>query len=199
MDEGCEPEHNRGILSDDAPLTELLQAWSAGDTAAREALLPRVYGELRRRANAYLRRERPGHTLQPTALVHEVYLRLAAQHVDWQSRGHFFGLASRSMRRILVDHARHEGRAKRGGGALKVELSEEVAGAAPAGDVDLEALDAALEELARLDPRQGRIVELRYFGGLSIEETAAVLDLSPATVKRDWTLARAFLHQRLRA
>jgi RNA polymerase sigma factor (TIGR02999 family) len=186
-------------LSDDAPLTELLQAWSAGDAAAREALLPRVYGELRRRAHGYLRRERPGHTLQPTALVHEVYLRLASQHVEWQDRGHFFGLASRLMRRILVDHARQEGRAKRGGGAFKVELSEDVAGAAPAADVDLAALDEALEELSRLDPRQGQIVELRYFGGLSIDETASVLGLSPATVKRDWTLARAFLHQRLRA
>jgi RNA polymerase sigma-70 factor (ECF subfamily) len=185
-------------LSEDAPLTELLQAWSAGDAAAREALLPRVYGELRRRAGAYLRRERSGHTLQPTALVHEVYLRLAAQHVDWQSRGHFFGLASRLMRRILVDHARHEGRLKRGGGGVRVEFSEDVAGAAPAADVDLEALDAALDELSRLDARQGQVVELRYFGGLSIDETASLLGLSPATVKREWALARAFLHRRLR-
>jgi RNA polymerase sigma factor (TIGR02999 family) len=185
-------------LSEPGPVTSLLRAWSRGDEVAREQLVPLVYAELRRRAAGYLRRERQGHTLDPTALVHEVYLRLVDQRaVEWQNRAHFFGIASQMMRRILVDHARSQKAQKRGGDGVRVELDEAVAGGA-ARDLDLEALDAALDELEQLDGRQSRIVELRYFGGLSIEETAEVLKLSPATVKRDWTLARAWLHRRLK-
>ncbi len=178
------------------PITELLVAWGHGDQAAGERLVPMVYRELKRRAAGYLSHERSDHTLQPTALVHEVYLRLIDQtRARWQNRSQFFGLAAQMMRRILVDHAREHKAQKRGGG-LKVALDDVDV---PAGqrDVDLVALDACLDELQRLDPRQARIVELRYFGGLSIEETAHTLELSPATVKREWTLARAFLHGRL--
>jgi RNA polymerase sigma factor (TIGR02999 family) len=186
-------------LTDQGPVTTLLRAWSRGDEAAREQLVPMVYAELRRRAASYLRRERQGHTLEPTALVHEVYLRLIDQRqVAWQNRAHFFGIASQMMRRILVDHARAQKAQKRGGENLRVELDESSAGVV-ARDVDLEALDDALQELQRLDERQCRIVELRYFGGLSIEETAEVTRLSSATVKREWTLARAWLHRRLQS
>jgi RNA polymerase sigma-70 factor (ECF subfamily) len=179
------------------PLTGLLKAWGDGDAAARERLLPEVYSELRRRAGAYLRRERPDHTLQPTALVNEVYLRLIDQRdVRWQNRAHFFGIASQLMRRILVDHARSQGADKRGGREVRVALEEDVA-QQDGPDIDLIALDSALSKLEALDPRQARVVELRYFGGLSVEETAEALGSSPATVKRDWTLARAFLHQQL--
>src|SRR5262245_58723071 len=158
----------------DKPLTGLLRAWSDGDEGARERLLPEIYSELRRRAAGYLRRERPGHTLQPTALVNEVYLRLVDQrHVRWQNRAHFFGIASQLMRRILVDHARSQRAEKRGGRELRVELEEQLAEQQPR-DVDLIALDDAIAELERLDPRQARVVELRYFGGLSVEETAEV-------------------------
>jgi RNA polymerase sigma factor (TIGR02999 family) len=181
---------------DPKPVTALLLAWSAGDLAARDRVVALVYDELRRRAGAYLRRERPGHLLEPTALVNEVYLRLVDQeNVEWQNRAQFFGLAAQLMRRILVDHSREQGALKRGGGALPVTFSEEIT---PARDsLDLAALDDALTALARLDPRQGEIVELRYFGGLSIEETAQVLSISPATVKREWSLARAWLHREL--
>lgn len=179
-------------------VTSLLRAWSAGDPEAERQLVPLVYGELRRRAGAYLRRERPGHTLQPTALVHEAWLRLAGQDVDWRNRSQFFGMASQLMRRILVDHARRRGAARRGGGGLQVPL-EEAMGAPAEGDrVDLVRLDEALTELAELDPRQGRIVELRFFGGLTTEETAGLLGVSPATIKRDWTVAKAWLLDRLR-
>jgi RNA polymerase sigma factor (TIGR02999 family) len=178
-------------------VTSLLRAWSAGDPEAERRLVPLVYGELRRRAGAYLRRERPGHTLQPTALVHEAWLRLAGQDVDWRNRSQFFGMASQLMRRILVDHARRRRAARRGGG-LQVPL-EEAMGAPAEGDrVDLIRLDEALTELAELDPRQGRIVELRFFGGLTTEETAGLLQVSPATIKRDWTVAKAWLLDRLR-
>ena len=156
-------------------------------------LLPLVYKELRRLAQSYLNRERPGHTLQGTALVHEAYLRLIDQReVQWRDRNHFFALSAELIRRILVDHARSKMAEKRGGDHVKLSL-EEGMDAAVAGDVDLIALDDALELLARTDPQQSRIVELRYFAGLKIEETAEVLNISPATVKRDWTVAKAFL------
>jgi RNA polymerase sigma factor (TIGR02999 family) len=178
------------------PVTELLVAWGHGDARARDALLPLVYRELRRRAAGYLSRERSDHTLQPTALVHEVYLRLVDQNrVQWRNRSQFFGMAANMMRRILVDHAREHKAQKRGSG-LKVTL-EGVDVPAGQRDVDLVALDEALDELGALDERQARLVELRYFGGLSIEETAQALELSPATIKREWTAARAFLHARL--
>ena len=181
---------------DPKPVTDLLLAWSGGDEKARDELVGAVYAELRRRAGAYLRHERPGHTLQPTALVHEVYLRLVDQRsIRWESRSQFFGLAAQLMRRILVDHARARSAGKRGGGLMPVTFDEEVAG--PGAGVDVAALDDALLALAALDARQGRVVELRYFGGLSIEETAEVLGLSPATVKREWTMARAWLHREL--
>jgi RNA polymerase sigma factor (TIGR02999 family) len=181
---------------DAKPVTELLLAWGRGDETARDELVGAVYAELRRRAGAYLRRERPGHTLQPTALVNEVYLRLVDQKsVRWESRSQFFGLAAQLMRRILVDHARSRRAGKRGGGLMPVTFDEELAG--PGAGVDVAALDDALVALAALDPRQGRVVELRYFGGLSIEETAEVLGLSAATVKREWTMARAWLHREL--
>jgi len=178
-------------------VTSLLRAWSAGDPEAGRRLVPLVYGELRRRAGAYLRHERLGHTLQPTALVHEAWLRLAGQDVDWRNRSQFFGMASQLMRRILVDHARRRRAARRGGGGLQVPL-EEALGATAGGDrVDLVRLDEALTELAELDPRQGRIVELRFFGGLTTGETAGLLGVSPATVKREWTVAKAWLFDRL--
>ena len=179
------------------PVTALLRAWSAGDEGARDELLPLIYDELRRRAAAHIRRERREHTLQPTALVHEAYLRLVEQKVEWQNRSHFFGLASEMMRRILVDHARNRKTGKRAGGAIRVELDETVA-ISEERDIDLVLLDQALTDLSRLDPRHARIVELRFFGGLNVEETAAVLGISRATVKRDWSMARAWLYWRLR-
>jgi RNA polymerase sigma factor (TIGR02999 family) len=176
-------------------VTRLLHAWGEGDDAARDRLIPIVYQELRRRAAGHLRHERRGHTLRPTDLVHETYLRLREQNSAWQNREQFFGVASRLMRRILVDHARARAAAKRGG-ALRVELDSP---ALPApGEPDLLDLDAALTELAGLDERQAHVVELRYFGGLSIEEAARVLSLSPATVSREWTVARTWLYQRLK-
>jgi RNA polymerase sigma-70 factor, ECF subfamily len=178
-------------------ITELLQAWSRGDAAAGEALYPLVFADLRRRARRYLRRERREHTLQPTALVHEAYIRLVDQRVmAWQNRAHFFGVAAQMMRRILVDHARAYGTGKRGGAWSRIPLQEDAAVAGPP-DADLVALDAALVELSALDAQQSRIVELRFFGGLSIEEAAEVLGISPATVKRDWSVARAWLFRRI--
>jgi RNA polymerase sigma factor (TIGR02999 family) len=178
-------------------VTELLVAWHAGSDAARDELVPLVYQDLHRLARAHLSRERNGHTLQPTALVHEAYLRLMDHGaLDWQSRTHFFALAATTMRRILVSHARRHRAAKRGQGVVAVTLCEEHAvGEAPG--VDLLALDAALDRLRRLDARQCRVVELRYFGGLTIEETAVALGVSPATVKIDWSLARAWLFREL--
>lgn len=187
-------------LPDDAPVTDWLLAWGRGDEAARDRLLEAVYGDLRRRAAAFLRRERSSHTLQPTALVHEAFLRLVDQsRASWQNRAQFLALAARMMRRVLVDHARARGARKRDAG-LRVSL-DDVPEPAAAGraEVDLLALDHALDELARLDPRQAQIVELRHFAGLSIEETAQALGVSPATVKREWTSARAFLFGRLQA
>lgn len=164
-----------------------------------EQMLPLVYDELRRLARGYLHRERPGHTLQSTALVHEAYLRMVDQRsVSWQGRAHFFGIAAQMMRRILVDHARGRDAAKRGAGVCKLTLDEDLL-ALQERDVNLVALDEALESLSRLDSQQGRIVELRFFAGLSIEETAEVLKISPATVKRDWAMAKAYLHRAMSA
>ncbi len=174
-------------------------ARARGDTAGLDALIPLVYDELHALAARYLRRERPDHTLQPTALVHEAYMRLTGQRsVDWTNRAQFFAVAAETMRRILVNHALAHRAAKRGGGATPVTL-DDAADAAAEPDVDVVALDEALTALAALDPRQARVVELRYFAGLSIEETAEVLDVSPATVKREWSMARAWLRRALAA
>jgi RNA polymerase sigma factor (TIGR02999 family) len=180
------------------PVTHLLIDWGQGRAEALDELMPIVYQELRRVARRYLRRERVGHTLQTTALVHEAYLRLVDQQaIPWQSRAHLFALAAQMMRRILVDHARDRKRFKRGGAQTRVTL-DKVVESASARAVDLVALDDALQALATRDEQQSRIVELRYFGGLTIAEAAAVLDVSPATVKNKWTLARAWLHRELR-
>jgi len=178
-------------------VTELLHAWADGDLTARDRLFSEVYADLRRRAVRYLRRERAGHSLHPPDLVHEAYLRLDhQQRVAWQNRSHFFGVASQMMRRILVDRARARHAAKRSGACVTVRLDEGVAQTDPR-SCDVLALDRALFELSTMDPRQGRLVELRYFGGLSLEETAAVLDISPTTVKREWRVAKAWLYRRL--
>jgi RNA polymerase sigma factor (TIGR02999 family) len=175
-------------------ITQMLVAWSNGRQEVLEELMPLVYDELRRLAAHYLRHERPDHTLQPTALVHEAYLRLVDQtQVRWQNRAHFFGIAANLMRQILVNHALSHRASKRGGTAIKLTL-DEAAGLSKQRDVDLVALDEALTRLAALDSQPSRIVELRFFGGLSIEETAEVLRISPATVKREWTMAKAWLH-----
>ena len=178
-------------------VTELLHAWSGGDDGALEQLLPLVEAELRRLARGYMGRERKGHTLQTTALVNEAFLRLTdAKQIRWQDRGHFLGISARLMRRVLVDYARTRGYLKRGGGAERVTLHEGlVTSADPA--LDLVALDRALEALARVDARKSQIVELRFFGGLSVEETADVLHVSPDTVKRDWRLAKLLLLREL--
>jgi RNA polymerase sigma factor (TIGR02999 family) len=176
-------------------VTQLLVRWRAGDRQALEALMPLVYDELRRLAHHYLSHERSDHTLQSTALVHEAYLRLAGQNPpQWQNRAHFFGIAAHLMRQILVEYARGRGTAKRGGNAPRLALDEATALSQQA-DVDLVALDRALLELSDLDAQQGRIVELRFFAGLTIEDTSEVLGISPATVKRDWTTARAWLYR----
>ncbi|MDT7541889.1 MAG: hypothetical protein QOE33_1793 [Acidobacteriota bacterium] len=174
-------------------VTKLLVQLTDGDGAAMEELLPLVYAELRRLAASYLRRERSDHTLQPTALVHEAYLRMVDQtQVRWQNRAHFFGVAAQMMRRILVDHARSQHAEKRGGDAQKLSLDEniDVSGERAA---ELVALDEALSRLAEIDPQKSRVVELRFFGGLSVEETAEVLGVSAPTVKRHWRLAKAWL------
>lgn len=179
-------------------VTRTLLRWRDGDASAFEALIPLVYDEMRRIAASYLRNERSGHTLQPTALAHEACLRLIDQRsVSWQNRAHFLGIAAQAMRRILADHARRHGALKRGGGAQRVALEDQEIAASPRG-VEIQELDTALEDLARLEPRQARVVELRFFGGLSIEEAAEVLGVSPATVKRDWLVARAWLFRELR-
>ena len=170
-----------------------------GDEQALAALLPLVYDELRRLAASYMRRERPGQTLQATALVHDAYLRLLRDsHLSWQNRAHFFGIAARSMRQILIERARTRGAAKRGGSRIRVTFDPGLIAAAPAPQLDLEALDEALTRLAALDAELARVVEVRFFGGLSIEETAEALNVSPATVKRRWTLAKAWLARELR-
>jgi RNA polymerase sigma-70 factor (ECF subfamily) len=179
-------------------ISQLLVKWSSGDETALDGLIPLVYDELRRLANNYLRRERPGHTLQPTALVNEAYLKLVDQKTTrWQNRAQFYGIAAQLMRRILVDHARLRHAEKRGG-AEQQRLSITSAGeVSTKPDLDLLALHGALEELAKVDPQQSRIVELKFFGGLSIEETAEVMKLGHATVERDWKLARAWLRRQL--
>ena len=178
-------------------VSHLLSAWGRGDLQARDELVPVVYRELRRRAGAYLRGERSDHTLQPTALVHEAYLRLTAQdRVAWQNRTHFFAIAAQMMRRVLIDHAREHQAAKRPGAHLKVLLDDGI-GAAHPRECELMMVDEALVELTRIDPRQGQIVELRYFGGLSEQEVAVVLSVSRATVTREWQTARAWLYRRL--
>jgi RNA polymerase sigma factor (TIGR02999 family) len=178
-------------------ITHLLKEWSDGDDRALERLTPLVYEELRQQAARYLRRERPGHTLQTTALINEAYLRLIdAKDIHWQSRAHFFAIAANLMRRILVDHARRRDADKRGGANLRLTLDESMAVANEV-DVDLLAIDQALDRLATIDPQQARVVELRFFSGLSVEETAAALGVSPKTVKRDWSVARAWLHREI--
>ncbi len=178
-------------------VSDLLRAWGRGDSAAKDELLPLVYEELRRRAAGYLRRERPDHTLQATALVHEAYVRLVGQsRVHWQNRAHFYGLAAQMMRRILVDHARAHRAAKRPGRAWRVMLDDRMAAVDPR-DCDLLALDEALNALTAVDPRLGRIVELRYFGGLSEHEVAEILSVSRSTVTREWQTARTWLFRRI--
>jgi len=178
-------------------ITQLLIAWNEGDQRARDELTPLIYDELRRLARGYLRRERPGHTLQPTALVHEAFLRLIDQsQVNWQNRAHFFGAAARLMRQILINHAEARRAAKRGGEAERVSL-DDVDHSAVGREIDLVALNEALTNLERIDPLQGRIVELRYFSGLTVEEVAEVMGVSPATVKREWSTARAWLRREL--
>lgn len=180
-------------------VTELLERWSRGEREALDKLMPLVYQELRRLANNYLRRERVNHTLQPTALVNEAYMRLIEQrNARWQNRAQFFAVSAQLMRRILVDHARANVAAKRGGPKYTVSLSHAEHAAADAEpNIELLALHEALKELMAIDPQQARIVELRYFGGLSIEETAEVMNVSHATVEREWKMARAWLYQKM--
>jgi RNA polymerase sigma factor (TIGR02999 family) len=179
-------------------INKLLADWGRGDEVARDELIPVVYDELRRLARRRLRSERPDHTLQSAALVNEAYLRLARQNTpQWQNRAHFFGVAAQLMRHILVDHARNRLAAKRGAGAPRLTLEPELAPARESG-VDLVALDDALGKLAALDAQQARLIELRFFGGLSINETSVVLGISPATVKREWVTARAWLRRELK-
>lgn len=178
-------------------VTQLLKAMNGGDPTAAEHLLPMVYNELHRLAQAYMRRERPDHTLQATALINEAYLRLIGEDIDWNGRAHFVGLASHVMRQVLVDYARAHAAQRRAGGLQKVELEDSLA-IAPERLDEVVWLDDALKRLAVENARQAQVVELRYFGGLSVEEIAGILDLSPRSVKRDWSLARIWLHRTLR-
>jgi RNA polymerase sigma factor (TIGR02999 family) len=178
-------------------VTQLLIAWSNGDQVARERLMSVVYEELHRLARRYMRNESPGHTLQTSALVHEAFIRLVDQkNVQWQNRSHFFGIAAQMMRRILVDYARSRNFAKRGGGAVKLSLEEGLIVSDQRSD-EIVAVHEALEGLTKIDPRQAQIVELKFFGGLSNEEAAAVLAVSPGTVARDWTMAKAWLRREI--
>ena len=178
-----------------AEVTQLLIDWSRGDREALDQMMPLVYSELRRMAASYLSRERKDHTLQPTALVNESYLRLVdQQRVNWQNRAQFFGIAAQMMRRILINHANERLAAKRGGGAIKVSLSE-AENEIDISDASLIALDESLNRLSELDPRKSRIIELKFFGGLTTEEIAEVMSLSHATIEREWTLARAWLYR----
>jgi len=179
-------------------VTQLLIDWNGGDKNALEKLLPMIYQELHLLASRYLRRERPNHTIQATALVNEAYLRLIDQkQVQWQNRAHFFAIAAQMMRRILINYARDQHAAKRGGYTIKVSLNEAI-GLANTQDLDLIALDEALDQLALTDSRKSRLIELWFFAGLTLEETAEVLDISLATAKRDWTLARAWLYRAIK-
>ena len=193
-----QPAHtSRHDGSSATALSDLLRAWGRGDLRARDDVLPLVYRELRKRAARYLRQERPDHTLQPTALVHEAYLRLVGQdRIAWQNRAQFYGIAAQMMRRILVDHARARKAAKRPGGALKVSFDDRIGATAPRA-WDLLALDEALNKLQDLDPRLSQIVELRYFAGLSEEDVAEVMAISRRTVTREWQTARAWLYRQL--
>jgi RNA polymerase sigma factor (TIGR02999 family) len=186
-------------LESDAPqqVTDLLARWRSGDRAALDVLMPLVYEELRHLARHYLRMERPDHTLQSTALVHEAFVRLVGQDPpEWKNRTHFYGVAARLMRQILVDHARAHGAAKRGGNSVKLALDENVS-QSKSMDLDILALDEALTKLTQVSSQQCQIVELRFFSGLSIEDTSEVLGVSPATVKRNWTTARAWLFREM--
>lgn len=184
-------------MTADREVTQLLIDWSNGDREALDQMMPLVYSELRRMAASYLSRERRDHTLQPTALVNESYLRLIDQkRVNWQNRAHFFGIAAQMMRRILINHANERVAAKRGGGAIKVSLSE-AESEMEITDASLLALDEALKRLSELDSRKSRLIELKFFGGLTTEEIAEVMQLSHATIEREWTLARAWLHREM--
>jgi RNA polymerase sigma factor (TIGR02999 family) len=186
------------MSTDPEKITQMIAASAGGDRDAIERLIPIVYDELRRVASRFLRRERRDHTLQPTALVHEAYACLVGQeNLSWKDRAHFVGIAALQMRQILVRHARSRRRLKRGGGEVRVELDEDVASPVAGIEVDVIMLDAALDKLAKMDEQAARVVELRHFGGLSIEETAEVLGVSAATVKRDWRVARAWLRNEL--
>ncbi len=179
-------------------ITTLLHAWKDGNDEAFEELLPYVYDELKRRASAYLKGERRGHTLQTTELVHEAYLKLVDKdEIDWENRNHFFAVAAQAMRRILVDYARKRNRKKRGSKREDMPLDEARYVSSKGGSVDLEALDEALKKLAEFDERQAKIVELKYFGGMTLDETAEVLDISKVTVKRDWNIAKSWLRRKL--
>jgi RNA polymerase sigma factor (TIGR02999 family) len=197
---GSNPARHSGFLgqymeSSTGEVTRLLRDWSNGNREALDKLLPAVYDELRRLAHHYLAHERPDHTLQTTALVHEAYLKLIDQRsVNWENRAQFFALSAQAMRRILVDSARRHTSIKRGSGGVKVSLDEAATVSGREANESLLALDLALQELEKIDADQSRIVELRYFGGLTIEETAEVMKTSPATVKREWTMARAWLY-----
>ena len=185
-------------MDDAGEVTQLLQAMKRGDPSASERLLPLVYAELHRLAAAYMRRERQDHTLQATALIHEAYLRLAKDDVEWQNRGHFVGVAANVMRRVLVDYARAHRAEVRGGRLKRVELEDGLA-FLPEQTEEILSLHEALERLAAVNARQARVVELRYFGGLSVEETAALLGIAPRSIKRDWALARIWLFQELQS
>jgi RNA polymerase sigma factor (TIGR02999 family) len=189
-------DNRRGV--DGERVTGLLRAWTDGDEAALERLIPLVEGELRRLARAYMRRERQGHTLQTTALVNEAFMRLCdARQIRWNDRAHFLGISARLMRRVLVDHARARGYQKRGGGAQRVTFDEALVAGSSDPSLNVIALDRALDGLAVVEPRQAKVVELRFFGGLSVEETADVLHMSTDTIKRDWRLAKQWLVREL--
>jgi RNA polymerase sigma-70 factor (ECF subfamily) len=195
------PRRGKGMRQEASSneVTLLLRAWGEGDAQALERLTPLVYQELHRIARGYMARERPDHTLQTTALINEAYVRLVdARRVNWQDRAHFFAVCARAMRRILVDHARSRGYLKRGGRNIRVQL-DEASGIAWSPDSNLLELDEALNRLSALDPRKSRVIEMRFFGGLSVEETAEALRISPETVMRDWKLARAWLYRELSA
>jgi RNA polymerase sigma factor (TIGR02999 family) len=186
------------MMNDGGDVTQLLKAMKSGDPSAAEQLLPMVYSELHRLAASYMRRERQDHTLQPTALINEAYLRMAQEDIDWQNREHFIGVAAHVMRRVLVDYARTHNAEMRGGGLKRVELEEGLAISVENSE-EILSLDEALHRLTELNPRQGRVVELRYFGGLSVEQIASILGIAPRSVKRDWALARIWLFKELKA
>jgi RNA polymerase sigma-70 factor (ECF subfamily) len=184
------------VESTPGEVTQILKAMHAGDPAAADRLLPLVYSELHRLARAYMRRERPDHTLQATALINEAYVRLAGEDIDWNNRAHFIGLAAHVMRQVLVDYARQHNAERRAGGLHRVEMNDDHA-VSPDRLDEVASIDQALTRLAAHNPRQARVVELRYFGGLSVEQIAALLEVAPRSVKRDWSLARIFLAREL--